>query len=137
MHFRGRSCLSAGSAFLAHNDQGETWMQNPGPRRQTSRLCVFFAFALALLILALTKTLPYATFLVENTDAGVVASQPSHGFSVGSVRWEVEQFSGDASLASFRLYFRKTCGDKTGTQAAMCLSQAFDRAFPFGAPKHE
>jgi len=74
---------------------------------------------------------------VENTDAGVVASQPSHGFSVGSVRWEVEQFSGDASLASFRLYFRKTCGDKTGTQAAMCLSQAFDLAFPFGAPKHE
>lgn len=112
-------------------------MQSPRTRRQRLRLHIFFALALALVALGVMKALPYATFLVENADVGVVASDPNHGFSVGSVRWEVEQFSRDASLASFRRYFRKTCGDKTGTQAAICLSNALDRAVPFGTPKHE
>ena len=112
-------------------------MQNPRARPQRLRLYIFFALALVLVALGVMRALPYATFLVENADVGVVASEPNHGFSVGSVRWEVEQFSRDASLASFRLYFRKTCGNKTGTQAAICLSTALDRAVPLGTPKHE
>jgi len=53
------------------------------------------------------------------------------------MRWEVEQFSSAPGLAPFRRYFFETCGGQTGTEAAICLSQAFDRAFPAGTPKHE
>jgi hypothetical protein len=117
--------------------QGKLRMQSPLTRRRRLRLYVFLAFALALSVLAVTKTLPYASFLMANTDAAVAASDPSHGFSIGSVRWEVEQFSSAPGLAPFRRYFFETCGGQTGTQAAICLSQAFDRAFPAGTPKHE
>src|SRR5436190_16949751 len=112
-------------------------MQSPRASHRRLRLYTFFAFALALSVLAITKTLPYASFLVENTDIGVAISESSHEFSVGSVRWEVEQFSTAPTLTPFRRYFRAECGSQTGTQAALCLSEAFDHAFPFGAPKHE
>ena len=111
-------------------------MQSPLARRWTLRLYLFLAFTLALSV-AVTKTLPYASFLVANTDAGVAGSDPSHGFSIGSVRWEVEQFSSAPGLAPFRRYFLEKCGGQTETQAAMCLSQALSRAFPAGTPKHE
>src|SRR4051812_3849062 len=91
--------------------KGKFGMRSPQARRQRLRVYIFFlAFALALSVLAVTKSLPYASFLVENTDAGVAASEPSHGFSVGSVRWEVEQFSTAPSLTPFRHYFRAECG---------------------------
>ena len=117
--------------------QGKLRMQSPLARRRRLRLYVFLAFALALSVLAVTKTLPYASFLMANTDAAVAASDPSHGFSIGSVRWEVEHFSSAPGLAPFRRYFFETCGGQTGTQAAICLPQTFDRAFPAGTPKHE
>jgi transglutaminase superfamily protein len=112
-------------------------MQSPLARRRRLRLFVLLSFALALSALAVTKTLPYASSLMENTDTAVTASDPSHGFSIGSMRWEVEQFSSAPGLARFRHYFFETCGGQTGTQAAICLSQAFERAFPPGTPKHE
>jgi len=112
-------------------------MQSPLERRRRLRLYVFLAFALALSVLAVTKTLPYASFLMANTDISVAASDPSHGFSIGSVRWEVVQFSTAPGLAPFRRYFFEKCGGQTGAQAAMCLSQAFGHAFPAGTPKHE
>jgi len=112
-------------------------MQSPQARGSRLRLCVFLAFALAVSVLAVTKTLPYASFLMANTDTALAASDPSHGFSIGSVRWEVRQFSSAPGLAPFRRYFLETCGSQTGPQAAMCLSEAFDRAFPAGRPKHE
>jgi hypothetical protein len=112
-------------------------MQSPLERRRRLRLYAFFAFALALSALAVTKTLPYASFLMANTDISETASDPSHGFSVGSVRWEVEQFSGAPVLAPFRRYFLEECDGQTGTGAALCLAGAFARAFPAGTPKHE
>jgi Transglutaminase-like superfamily len=112
-------------------------MQSPLASSRRLVLCVFLAFALALSVLAATKTLPYASFLMANTDTAVAESDPSHGFSIGSVRWEVGQFSSAPGLAPFRRYFFGTCGGRTGTQAALCLSQAFERAFPDGSPKHE
>ena len=112
-------------------------MQSPLARRRRLCLYVFLAFALALSVLAVTKALPYASFLMANTDTGVAASDPSHGFSIGSMRWEVEQFSRAPGLAPFRRYFLERCGGQIGSQAAMCLSQSFDRAFPAGTPKHE
>jgi hypothetical protein len=112
-------------------------LQSTLTRRRRLRLCVFLAFAVALSALAVTKTLPYASSLMANTDVVVEASDPHHGFSIGSVRWEVERFSSAPALAPFRRYFFERCGSRTGTQAAMCLSEAFDRAFPAGTPKHE
>jgi len=110
-------------------------MQNQVARVRSLRFCIFFA--LALLILGVNKTLPYASFLVVNADAAGTVADPRHGFSIGSVQWGVEQFSRAPELAPFRRYFFETCGSQTGTQAAMCLSQAFYRAFPAGTPKHE
>jgi len=112
-------------------------MRSPLPRRQRLRLCAFLAIALALAALAGAKALPYASFLMENAAASEPEADPSHGFSVGSVRWETEQFSRAASLSPFRRYFGEKCGGKTGARAAMCLSQALDHAVPFGTPKHE
>jgi transglutaminase superfamily protein len=112
-------------------------MQSQLARRRRLYLFVFLSFVLAFSSLAVTKALPYASFLIANTDTAVAASDPNHGFSIGSVRWDVEQFSSAPGLAPFRRYFFETCGSQTGTRAAMCLSQAFDRAFPAGIPKHE
>ena len=136
------SSLGAPSSMnwrLPHHDLGsrEAKMQSPLERRRRLRLYVFLAFALALSALAVTKTLPYASFLMANADISEAASDPSHGFSVGSVRCEVEQFSTAPGLAPFRRYFFEKCGGQTGTQAAMCISQAFGHAFPAGAPEHE
>src|SRR5467141_147707 len=91
-------------------------------RRRRLRLYALLAFALALSALAVTKTLPYATFLMANADIDIAASDPSHRFSIGSTRWEVERFSSAPGLAPFRRYFFERCGGQTGTQAAMCLS---------------
>ncbi len=74
---------------------------------------------------------------MANTDGSLAVSDPGRGFSIGSIRWETEQFSRAPGLAPFRHYFLETCGGQTGTQAAICLSQAFDHAFPAGTPKHE
>ena len=112
-------------------------MQSLLTRGRNAQLCVFLAFALALLVLAVTRTLPYASFLIANTDTTEATSDPNHGFSIGSVRWDVEQFSSAPGLAPFRRYFFATCVGQTGTQAALCLSRAFDHAFPAGIPKHE
>jgi hypothetical protein len=112
-------------------------MQKPLARRRKLGLRIFLAFALALSVLVVTKTLPYASFLVANTDTGPAASDPSHGFSIGPMRWEMEQFSSAPGLDPFRRYFLETCGGQTGIQAAICLSQGFDRAFPAGTPRHE
>ena len=112
-------------------------MQSALKRRRSAQLYVFLAFALALSVLAVTKTLPYASFLIVNTDTNEATSDSNHGFSIGSVQWDVKRFSNAPELAPFRHYFIETCGSQTGTQAAMCLSQAFDRAFPAGIPKHE
>jgi hypothetical protein len=116
---------------------GNLRMQSQPARRRRLRLFGLLSFAVALSALAVTKALPYASFLMTNSDTSVADSDPRHGFSVGSVRWEVEQFSSAPGLAPFRRYFFKTCGGQTGIQAAMCLSQAFDGAFPAGTPKHE
>jgi len=112
-------------------------MQKPLARRRKLGLRIFLAFALALSVLVVTKTLPYASFLIANTDTGAAASDPSHGFSIGSTRWEVAQFATAPGLGTFRRYFLETCGGQTGTQAAICLSQGFDRVFPAGTPRHE
>jgi len=112
-------------------------MQSPLARGRRLGHRIFLAFALALSALGVTKALPYASFLMANADTAVTESDPSHGFSIGSVRWEVGQFSSAPGLAPFRRYFFGTCGGRTGTQAAVCLSQALERAFPDGAPKHE
>jgi len=112
-------------------------MQSPPARRGKLRLYAFLALALALSVLAITKTLPYASFLMSNTDSGIAAPDESHGFTIGSVRWDVKQFSISPRLAPFRRYFFERCGGQTPAQAAMCLSQSFDRAFPAGTPKHE
>lgn len=112
-------------------------MQTPPARCRRLRLYSLIAFALTLLVLAITKTLPYASSLIANTASGVAESDPRHEFSIGSVRWEVGQFSSAPQLAPFRRYFFERCGGQTGTQAAMCLSTAFDHAFPEGTPKHE
>jgi len=112
-------------------------MQSPLARRQRLRLYALLAFALALFVLVVTKTLPYASFLMGDAGVGVVESDASHGFSIGSVRWEVEQFSRAASLTPFRRYFSEKCESQTGVQAAMCLAVAFDHAFPAGTPQHE
>ena len=74
---------------------------------------------------------------MSSADIVTASSDPGHGFSIGSVRWEVEQFSSAPVLAPFRRYFVEKCGGQTGTAAAMCLSEAFARAFPAGTPKHE
>jgi Transglutaminase-like superfamily len=112
-------------------------MQSQLARRRRLYLFVFLSFVFAFSSLAVTKALPYASFLMANTEFAVAASDPSHGFSIGSMQWEVKQFSSAPRLARFRHYFFETCGGQTGTQAAMCLSQAFERAFPAGTPKHE
>jgi hypothetical protein len=112
-------------------------MQNPPASRRRLRLYALLAFVLALLALAVTKTLPYASFVIANTDVGEPTSDPSHGFSIGSIRWEAQEFSRAPGLAPFRRYFIERCGGQTGTHAAMCLAQAFDHAFPVGIPKHE
>jgi hypothetical protein len=100
-------------------------------------LYALLAFTFALSVLAVTKALPYATCLMAYADIATAASDPSHGFSIESVRWDLEHFSSAPELAPFRRYFFERCGGQTGTQAAICLSQAFDHAFPFGTPKHE
>ena len=112
-------------------------MQSPPVRQRRLLLCVFLALAIALLFLEITKKLPYSSSLMANADPTTAQSDPSHGFSIGSVRWEVEQFSSAPALAPFRQYFFETCGGQTRTQAAMCLSEAFGRAFPNGEPRHE
>ena len=112
-------------------------MPSPLARRRRLRFFVFLAFACALSVLPVTKALPYASFLVANTDTAVASSHPGREFSIGPVRWEVETFSSAPGLAPFRHYFLQACGGQTGTRAAICLSQAFDRAFPAGTPKHE
>ena len=91
----------------------------------------------ALSLLGVMKVLPYSTFLIE--DVAVVATEPDpvRGFAIGSVRWDVEQLSRDESLTPFRRYFFEKCGEQAGTQAAMCLSEAFAKAFPAGEPQHE
>jgi len=101
------------------------------------RKYVFLAFGLALSVLAVTKALPYASSLMTNTDYSLPASDPSRGFSIGSVRWDLELYSRAPALAPFRRYFFGRCGGRTRIQAALCLSQAFDHAFPMGSPKHE
>lgn len=106
-------------------------------RQRRQRLYVLLAFVLAFSVLTVAKTLPYASFLMASTDIGDTTSDPGHGFSVGSVRWDVEQFSNAPVLASFRRYFLEECGGQTGTGAALCLAEAFDRAFPAGTAKHE
>ena len=87
--------------------------------------------------LVMMKILPYSTFLVG--DAAAVTAEPNQvrAFSIGSVRWDVEQFSSADLLAPFRRYFIEKCGGQAGTGAALCLAEAFDRAFPAGTPKHE
>src|SRR6266849_1655172 len=107
-------------------------MQTPLVRQRRQRLHVFLAFALALCVLTVAKTLPYASSLVSSTDTNATATDPSRGFSIGSVRWDVEQFSGAPVLAPFRRYFIEKCGGQTGAGAAMCVAGAFDRAFPAG-----
>ncbi len=112
-------------------------MQIPLVGRHRRPLLVFLAFALALSMLAVAKTLPYASSLMSSADIAITASDPSHGFSIGPVRWETGQFSRASVLAPFRRYFAEKCAGQTGAGAAMCLSKAFDRAFPAGMPKHE
>ena len=112
-------------------------MQSPPVRQLGLLLSVFLAFVLALSFIEVARTLPYSASIVANTGTTSAASDPSHGFSIGSVRWEIAQFSSAPGLAPFRRYFFETCRGQTGTQAAMCLSKAFDRAFPSGTPKHE
>lgn len=87
--------------------------------------------------LVMMKILPYSTFLVG--DAAAVTAEPNQvrAFAIGSVRWEVEQFSRAESLTPFRRYFFEKCGGQAGTQAALCLSEAFAKAFPNGQPQHE
>lgn len=111
-------------------------MKRPQASQLRPPLCVL-VFALALLSLGVMKGLPYTTFLMANTDTTAAASDPSHQFSIGPVRWEIEQFSRARELAPFRRYFFETCGGQTGTQAAMCISQGLGRAFHPGIPKHE
>ena len=101
-------------------------MRNPLVGRRRRPLLVFLAFALALSVLAVAKSLPYASSLMSSADIAITASDPGHAFSIGSVRWEVEQFSSASVLAPFRRYFVEKCGGQTGTAAAMCLSEAFD-----------
>jgi hypothetical protein len=69
-------------------------------RRRRRRLYVFLAFALALCVLTVSKTLPYASSLVSSTDTNATATDPGRGFSIGSVRWDVKQFwcSGASSV---------------------------------------
>jgi Transglutaminase-like superfamily len=112
-------------------------MQNPLVRQCRQRLYVFLAFALALCVLTVTKSLPYASSLMASTDTDAMGSDPGRGFSIGSVRWDVEQFSSAPVLAPFRRYFIEKCSAQTGVGAAMCLAEGFDRAFHAGTPKHE
>ncbi len=112
-------------------------MNSPRAKIRRLRLRLFLSFALALAVLAVMKALPYASFLMVDTDVGIAVSDPSHGFSIGPLRWDVEKFSSAPELAPFRRYFFETCKGKTGAHAAMCLSRAFDHAFPAGRPQHE
>jgi hypothetical protein len=111
-------------------------MQSPLVRQRGLLLCAFLTFGLALSFFV-AKELPYSSSLMANTESAAAVSDPSHEFSIGSLRWEVEQFSSAPSLAPFRRYFFEKCGGQTRAQAAMCLTRAFARAFPNGKPKHE
>jgi len=97
-------------------------MQNPLARRQRLRLYAFLAFALALSVLAVTKTLPYASFLMANTDTGEEASDPSRGFFLGSVRWEVEQFSRAQDWLHFGVTSLKDVGPDRDPSGNLSLS---------------
>ena len=105
--------------------------------RQRLGLYACFAFAFALSSLAATKVFPNGSFLVTDARNGLADSVPSPGFSVGSVRWDVEQFQRDKSPTPFRNYFFDKCGGRTGMQAAICISAALAKAFPDGKPRHE
>jgi len=132
--------LPAETGLSPHDDlrSKEIFRMRPFLERQRrQRLYVVLAFALALCVLTVAKSLPYASSLVSSTDINATAIDPGRGFSIGSVRFDVEQFSSAPLLAPFRRYFIARCGGHAGAGAAMCLAEAFDRAFPAGIPKHE
>jgi len=114
--------------------RGEFRLQSQLARRRRLGLYALASMVVALSLLGVMKVLPYSTFLIE--DVAVVATEPDpvRGFAIGSVRWDVEQLSRDKSLTPFRRYFFETCREQAGTQAAMCLSEAFAKAFAAGEP---
>jgi hypothetical protein len=119
--------------------KGNLRMQPPSPllKQRSQPLRVFIGLTLALTALIVAKNSPYASSLMASADIAATEPDPGHGFSIGSLRWDVERFSSALVLAPFRRYFTEKCAGREGTEAAMCLSEAFDRAFPAGTPKHE
>jgi len=105
--------------------------------RKTPAFLSFAFFALALATLGVTKILPYASCLVENASVPPALSDPTHSFVIGSIRWDVDAYARDPQLQPFRDFFHKNCLAKTGTGAAICVSQVFAAAFPLGMPQRD
>lgn len=97
-----------------------------------------FAFIIVTLLLAL-KSLPYSTASISHFSIEEASRQPNsaQNFSVGDIKWNVEQYRTAPELDSFRSFFEINCKGLKGLDASICLSDKFLKAIPFGEPETE
>src|SRR5690242_20252213 len=112
-------------------------MRSSMARKRKLGLYALLSLVLMLSLLVGMKILLYSSCLVGDAVGIGGDSDPARRFAIGSVRWDMEQYSRDERLEPFRRYFFEKCPGQAGAKAAMCLSQAFVKAFPNGVPQHE
>lgn len=93
--------------------------------------CASFASLWAL------KALPYSSIEFESIATAHEPPAKTGSFDLGTLHWEASTYTRSPALEPLRVFFRQTCGAKAGTDAVLCVSNAFADAFAHGDPKHE
>jgi len=114
-----------------------------GVRRhiRTSRVryfgfAVVFAMLSGLQLLSL-KSMDYSTSIIEACPSDALSIIPTSDFSLGSLKWDLANYTHDPNLEPLRDFFRKHTDGETGISAAIRLSNVFATAFPNGQASKE
>jgi hypothetical protein len=99
-------------------------------------ICGLFAVCSLASVVVMSR-LPYSTSWITRVDEQAVIEQPSPGFALGPIAWDMDAYREAKSLEPFHTAFDAECGSLEGLEAAQCITAILQARIPYGAPKTE
>jgi len=116
---------------------GQSSLRRLSRRQRRAAIGGLILGVVAALVLGLLVALPFTSSYIESIPSDEAQRAPSPDFRLGPLEWDVSRLAVSRAVEPFRRQFRSSCGNRSGSGAAVCVSDAMARAFANGDPSTE